>query len=101
MGVNTDQSAVPFRPLPATGKFPPSGINMQTDIRGLANNAKKTVSERMAQFRARMQNNAPPSEQAQPQPKPATPQMYVSSALDLHENHDLVDRFVDWVLFAK
>jgi hypothetical protein len=85
--------------------MPPSGINLQSDIRGMANQAKKDVSQRMADFRARMQNNAPPNAQEQPQPqpqpKPATPAMYVSAAVSLNENHDLVDRFVDWVLFAR
>ena len=49
-----------------------------------------------------MQNNATPGEtQGQPQPQPTPQQMYVQAAANLDENHDTIDRFVDWVLFGS
>ena len=111
MGVSTDQPAVPFQSPPTIPGIAPSGINAQPNIRGMATNAKKQVSDRMAQFRTRMQNNAPVPGGQQPQaPQMPTQQvpaqqpntsMYVSAAAALNENHDIVERFVDWVLFKR
>jgi len=41
MGVSTDATAVPFKPLPPQPGMPPSGIAAQNNIRGIANQAKK------------------------------------------------------------
>ena len=104
MGVNTDITAPPFKPIAPTGGVDPSGISAQPNIRDMTNDAKKQVSERMAQFRLRMQNNAPQQQPSIPpqteEPVDAT-QKYTSAAANLHSKHDLVDRFVDWVLFSR
>jgi len=103
MGVSTDATAVPFKPLPPQPGMPPSGIAAQNNIRGIANQAKKQVSERQRNFLSMARNNATPSAaQVQPntqQPAAVTQGMYVQAASLLADNHDVIDRFVDWVLF--
>jgi len=93
MGVITDQPAVPFMPQAPKPGIPPSGIGNQPNIRGMANRAKGAVSERQRQFSAMMNDSA-----QQPQQTPV--QKYANAAAALEANHDIVDRFVDWVLFG-
>jgi len=93
MGVSSDMPAVPFQPQAPKPGVPPSGIISQPNIRGLANRAKGVVSERQRHFNAMMNDSA-----QQPQQTPE--QKYASAAASLEVNHDLVSRFVDWVLFG-
>jgi hypothetical protein len=106
MGVSTDATAVPFKPLPPQPGVPPSGIAQQNNIRGIANQAKKQVSERQQRFLSMASNNATPSaiqtqpiQQQAPATAPTAQGMYVQAAMKLADNHDVIDRFVDWVLF--
>jgi hypothetical protein len=108
MGVNTDATAVPFQPPPAMPGLPASGINNRQDIRGMANKAKQNVSARQQQFLSMVRNNATPSQQAQqapaqmpaPAPVMSPEQKFANAAAALEAKHDVVDRFVDWVLFG-
>jgi len=95
MGVITDQPAVPFMPQAPKPGIPPSGIDNQPNIRGMANRAKGAVSERQRQFTAMMNDSA-----QQPKLQQTPAQKYASAAASLEVNHDIVDRFVDWVLFG-
>lgn len=99
MGVTTDQPAVPFMPQAPKPGVPPSGIVSQPNIRGMANKAKGVVSERQRQFTAMMNDSSQqPQQPQQPQITPA--QKYANAAASLAVNQDIVDRFVDWVLFG-
>ena len=102
MGVNTDAPAVPFQPLPPQPGVLATGINNRQDIRGMANKAKQQVSSRQQQFLSMVRNNATPPQPQQPVPTPTvTPeQKFASAAAALEANHELVDRFVSWVLFG-
>lgn len=104
MGVSTDAVAVPFQPQPPQPGALPSGIAQNQNIRGMANKAKQQVSDKQRQFISMMQHNATPAKtvaQTMPQVAQPTPvQKYASAAKALNENHDTVERFVDWVLFG-
>lgn len=92
MGTNSDQPAVPFLPPAPKPGVPPSGIATSRNIRGQANQAKHAVTARQQNFLAMMQNNTPEAE---------TPvHKFANAAANLLVNQDVVDRYVDWVLFG-
>ena len=98
MGVNTDVKAPPFQPIPPKPGVLPSGIAGRQDIRSMANNARQRVSSRQQQFLNMVANSATPDASAQPAEAPAA--QYAKMGRLLDENRDIVDRFVDWVLFG-
>jgi len=89
MGAITDQPAQPFVPPAPKPGVPPSGIANDRSIRGLANRAKASVADRQRQFINMMNNTAQSDEQK-----------YANAAAALEVSHDVVDKFVDWVLFG-
>jgi len=100
MGVNTDVTAAPFQPPPVSPGVPASGISSHQNIREMANKAKKQVSTRQQQFLSMVRNNATASQQSPPAPAIAPEQKFANAAAALEANHDLVDKFVSWVLFG-
>jgi len=96
MGTITDQPAVPYMPPPPAAGVAPSGIAQHPSIRGMANQAKANVSNKQREFNTLMHS----SDQQPPQPVVSPVQKYASAAAALEVNHDIVDRFVDWVLFG-
>ena len=100
MGVNTDAQAVPFQPPPPQPGITPSGIGVgaNNSIRGVANKARQDVSNNQQRFLSLMRGDATPT-QTPEQQQQQQQQMYVQAAAKLDDHAELIDRFVDWVLF--
>jgi hypothetical protein len=101
MGVNTDVQTTPFQPLPPKPGTTPSGIAQHQDIRGMANRARQRVTNRQRTFMNMVADNmtAPTPAAAPASAAGENQQQYLKMGSELADNRDLVDRFVDWVLF--